>query len=62
MPITTEQEVINKFFPDDDTKTIEDVINILKFTNMAGATQSRHNAILSMKGIDIFINVTDWSI
>ena len=61
MSITTEQEVINKFFPDDNTKTIEDVVSILMFTD-TDAAKTREEAISSMKGIDIFSNVTNWSV
>ena len=62
MSIATEQEVVNKFFPDDNTKTIEDVVSILMFTDVVEAAQTREEAISSMKGIDIFSNVTDWSV
>ena len=62
MSIKTEQEVINKFFPDDNTKTIEDVVSILMFTDVPEAAKTREKAISSMKGIDVFANVTDWSV
>jgi hypothetical protein len=58
MSITTEQEAINQFWPNDNTKTIEDLINV--FVN--DGNMSRTNAISMIKGIDDFSNVTDWSI
>ena len=58
MLITTEQEVINKFWPNDNTKTIEDLINVwVNDFNM-----SREDSIQTIKNINEFINVTDWSI
>jgi|TARA_R110001583_G_scaffold25947_3_gene93749 hypothetical protein len=58
MSITTEQAVINKFWPDDDTKTIEDLINV--WINDFGS--SRKFAISTIKDIDSFSNVSDWSV
>ena len=58
MSITTEQAVINKFFPDDNTKTIEDVLNIW----INDFNSSRTQAITTTKSIPDFIDVTDWSI
>ena len=58
MSITTEQEAINKFWPNDNTKTIEDLINVwVNDFNM-----SREDSIYTIKNINEFINVTDWSI
>tara|TARA_Y100000593_G_scaffold51107_1_gene96132 strand:+ start:1767 stop:1952 length:186 start_codon:yes stop_codon:yes gene_type:complete len=60
MEISTEQEVIDMFYPNDNTKTISDVIQLLK------TTQQNHN--LNYTEIEIkkeikssFTNVTDWS-
>ena len=58
MSIKTEQEAINQFWPNDNTKNIEDLINV--WINDFGKT--RANAISIIKNIDIFSNVTDWSI
>ncbi len=55
MAISTEQAAINKFYPDDDTKTISDVVTeFIKFCS----TES--SAISSIKGL--FPDVSDWSI
>ena len=58
MSVTTQQEAVNKFWPNDNTKTIENLINV--FVN--DGNMSRTNAISMIKGIDDFSNVTDWSI
>ena len=58
MAISTEQAAINNFYPDDDTKTIEDVINV--FVDCIG--YSRTVAIDTIKNIDIFSDVSDWSV
>ena len=58
MLITTEQEVINKFWPNDNTKTIEDLINVW----VNDFNKSREDSIQTIKNINEFINVTDWSI
>ena len=55
--VTTEQQVINTFWPDDDLKTIEDLINVFTAIDM-----TREAAIDTIKDFDIFSNVTDWSI
>ena len=58
MSITTEQEVINKFWPNDNTKTIEDLINVwVNDFNM-----SREDSINTIKNISYFSNVTNWSV
>mgnify|MGYP003125244696 FL=1 len=58
MSITTEQEAINQFWPDDDTKTIEDLINVwVNDFNM-----SREDSINTIKNISYFSNVTNWSV
>tara|TARA_Y100001937_G_C7068368_1_gene307169 strand:- start:18 stop:194 length:177 start_codon:yes stop_codon:yes gene_type:complete len=58
MSITTEQEAINQFWPDDDTKTIEDLINVwVNDFNM-----SREDSINTIKNISDFSNVTNWSV
>ena len=50
MSITTEQEAINQFWPDDDTKTIEDLINVwVNDFNM-----SREDSINTIKNISYF--------
>ena len=58
MSITTEQEAINKFWPNDNTKTIEDLINVW----VNDFNKSREDSIQTIKNINEFINVTDWSI
>ena len=56
--VTTEQEAINKFWPNDNTKTIEDLINVwVNDFNM-----SREDSINTIKNISYFSNVTNWSI
>ena len=58
MSIKTEQEVINKFWPNDNTKTIEDLINVwVNDFNM-----SREDSINTIKNISYFSNVTNWSV
>ena len=58
MSITTEQEAINKFWPNDNTKTIEDLINVwVNDFNM-----SREDSIQTIKNISYFSNVTNWSV
>ena len=55
---TTEQEAINKFWPNDNTKTIEDLINVwVNDFNM-----SREDSINTIKNINDFSNVTNWSV
>ena len=56
--VTTEQEAINKFWPNDNTKTIEDLINVwVNDFNM-----SREDSINTIKNISDFSNVTNWSV
>tara|TARA_R100000734_G_C3238978_1_gene44308 strand:- start:17 stop:190 length:174 start_codon:yes stop_codon:yes gene_type:complete len=56
--VTTEQEAINKFWPNDNTKTIEDLINVwVNDFNM-----SREDSINIIKNINDFSNVTNWSV
>ena len=58
MVITTEQEAINQFWPNDNTKTIEDLINVwVNDFNM-----SREDSINTIKNISYFSNVTNWSV
>jgi len=58
MSMTTEQEAINKFWPNDNTKTIEDLINVwVNDFNM-----SREDSINTIKNINDFSNVTNWSV
>ena len=58
MSIKTEQEAINKFWPNDNTKTIEDLINVwVNDFNM-----SREDSINTIKNINDFSNVTNWSV
>ena len=51
----TEQEVINKFYPGDNTKTISDVITELNKININDS-----NSIKTLK--EYFPDVSDWSI
>ena len=44
MPISTEQELINNVFPDDNTKTIDDVIQT--FVDGIGASTEEVKAML----------------
>ena len=65
MSITTEQELVNKLFPDDNTKTISDVILQFKeiFTQHLGYSNVTDNEIITMiKNSEQNSNITDWSI
>ena len=55
MTITTEQELIDIFYPDDNTKTINDVIEYLSDT--CGFSINEVKAELKLK----FETITDWS-
>ena len=55
MTITTEQELIDIFYPDDNTKTINDVIEYLSDTG--GFSINEVKAELKLK----FETITDWS-
>ena len=54
MPITTEQEAIDTIFPDDNTKTINDVIQTLVNGNLG--TTEEVKAILKSANPSV-----DWS-
>ena len=58
MPISTEQEVIDAFWPGDSDKTIEDLISVF----ITDFGHSRNNAISILKEFDDFLDVTDWSV
>ena len=58
MSITTEQEALNQFYPDDESKTIDDLINVW----VNGFNMSREDSINTIKNIKDFSNVTDWSV
>ena len=58
MSITTEQQVIDIFWPDNNTKTIEDLITAFS----DGFNCSRESAISHIKDNVKFVDVTDWSI
>ena len=62
--ITSEQVLINKFFPNDNTKTISDVVTQLKEISIqVGATNITDNEIItSLKNDENHSNITDWSI
>ena len=64
MPISTEQELVNTVFPDDNTKTISDVIAQLKeMCIQVGETDITDNDIISsLKNDENHSNITDWSI
>ena len=51
----TEQEVVNKFYPDDNTKTISDVITEF---NRIYTTDSKSIKVIK----EYFTDVSDWSI
>ena len=53
--MTTEQEVVNKFYPDDNTKTISDIITEL---NKIYITDSESIKVVK----EHFTDVSDWSI
>tara|TARA_B100000287_G_C20046387_1_gene548507 strand:+ start:78 stop:245 length:168 start_codon:yes stop_codon:yes gene_type:complete len=55
MSVTTEQQVINQFYSDDNTKTISDVVNEL---NKIHITDSKSIEFLKQ----YFSNVSDWTI
>ena len=62
--ITTEQELVNLVFPNDNTKTISDVVTQLKEISIqVGATNITDNEIItSLKNDENHSNITDWSI
>lgn len=62
--MTTEQELVNRVFPDDNTKTISDVIAQLKeILIQSGETDITDNDIISsLKNDENHSNITDWSI
>tara|TARA_B100001250_G_C19077238_1_gene476925 strand:+ start:208 stop:405 length:198 start_codon:yes stop_codon:yes gene_type:complete len=62
--MTTEQELVNAVFPDDNTKTISDVIAQLKeIFIQSGETDITDNDIISsLKNDENHSNITDWSI
>ena len=64
MTITTEQELVNVVFPNDNTKTISDVVTQLKEISIqVGATNITESEIItSLKNDENHSNITDWSI
>ena len=64
MAITTEQELVNAVFPNDNTKTISDVVTQLKEISIqVGATNITESEIItSLKNDENHSNITDWSI
>jgi len=62
--ITTEQELVNLVFPNDNTKTISDVVTQLKEISIqVGATNITESEIItSLKNDENHSNITDWSI
>mgnify|MGYP003118589722 CR=1 FL=1 len=64
MTITTEQELVNAVFPNDNTKTISDVVTQLKEISIqVGATNITESEIItSLKNDENHSNITDWSI
>ena len=64
MAITTEQELVNLVFPNDNTKTISDVVTQLKEISIqVGATNITESEIItSLKNDENHSNITDWSI
>jgi len=64
MTITTEQELVNAVFPNDNTKTISDVVAQLKeICIQVGETNITDNEIItSLKNDENHSNITDWSI
>ena len=64
MAITTEQELVNTVFPNDNTKTISDVVTQLKeICIQVGETNITDNEIItSLKNDENHSNITDWSI
>ena len=62
--ITTEQELVNAVFPNDNTKTISDVITLLRESFIeAGRTDFTDDDVISeLKDHQSYSNITDWSI
>ena len=58
MSATREQDIINDFFPNDNTKTIEDVINIL----VNDFNCSRNEIVFALKNYYVLSDIKDWSI
>ena len=52
---SSESSLINAFWPSDNTKTIEDIIQV--FTDVG----SNRNDVISSLKLD-FVNINDWSV
>ena len=59
--MTTEQEVIDLFFPDDNTKTITDLIDYLKQLQIDSGWTDITETIVKDGLKDTFNEVSDWS-
>ena len=59
--MTTEQEVIDLFFPDDNTKNITDLINYLKQLEIDNGWTDITETIVKDGLKDAFDTITDWS-
>ena len=59
--MTTEQEVIDLFFPDDNTKTITDLIDYLKQLEIDSGWTDITETIVKDGLKDAFNQVSDWS-
>tara|TARA_Y100000004_G_scaffold149606_1_gene171577 strand:+ start:231 stop:413 length:183 start_codon:yes stop_codon:yes gene_type:complete len=59
--MTTEQEVIDLFFPDDNTKTITDLIDYFKQLEIDNGWTDITETIVKDGLKDAFNQVSDWS-
>ena len=59
--MTTEQEVIDSFFPDDNTKTITDVISQLKQAQINAGWVDITDTIVKNELKTVLSNISDWT-
>ncbi len=59
--MTTEQEVIDSFFPDDNTKTITDVISLLKQAQIDSGWVDITDTIVKNELKTTLSDISDWT-
>lgn len=60
--MTTEQEVIDLFFPDDNTKTITDVVSLLKQAEINSGWVDITDTIVKNELKTVLSDISDWTI
>ena len=60
--MTTEQEVIDLFFPDDNTKTINDVVSLLKQAEINSGWVDITDTIVKNELKTVLSDISDWTI